>query len=410
MKNLTYAFLSSLMLFFALSLFAQDITYDPKAPVPIDPAVIYGKLDNGMTYYIRENSEPKERAELYLVVNVGALSEDADQNGLAHFCEHMAFNGTENFDKKAILNYLQSIGMKFGPEINAFTSTDETNYMLQKVPTNDPETIDTALMILYDWAHNISFEDEEIDAERGVIHEEWRTGRSAMFRMMREANKTIYKDSKYATHDVIGDIEIIDNFQYDVIKRFYNDWYRPDLQAIIAVGDFNGKEMEKQIKEKFSTIPKKDNPREREYFPVPDHQETLITVQTDKEAQYPIVQVCYKHDPDKNRDMEYLRENYKQQLFNSMLNTRLQELIVSENPPFVYSYSFYTGLVRTKDAFVSLAVGNNNELDKALHALLVENKRVLQFGFTETELERAKTELNRNMEKQYAEKDKMEYN
>lgn len=409
MKKLTYSLLSSLvMLFMTISLFAQEITYAPKTQVPLDPAVIYGRLDNGMTYYIRENREPKERAELYLAVNVGALSEDADQNGLAHFCEHMAFNGTKNFDKKAILNYLQSIGMKFGPEINAFTSSDETNYMLQKVPTTDPKVIDTALLILYDWAHNISFEDVEIDAERGVIHEEWRQGRSAMFRMMKEANKVVFRDSKYAVHDVIGDIATIDAFPYDVVKRFYADWYRPNLQAIIAVGDFDAKQMEKQIKDLFSTIPKNENPREREYFPVPDHQETMITVQTDKEAMYPIVEVFYKKDPKENRDMEYYREGYKQQLFNSMLNTRLQELILSEDPPFVYGYAFYTGLVRTKDGFMSIAVGNNNELDKALRALLVENKRVLQFGFTATELERAKNDLKRNIEKQYAEKDKME--
>jgi zinc protease len=407
MKKLTRLMLSSMMLLFTFVVFAQEITYAPQSAIPLDPDVIYGKLNNGMTYYIRENREPKERAELYLVVNVGALSEDEDQNGLAHFCEHMAFNGTKNFDKKAILNYLQSIGMKFGPEINAFTSSDETNYMLQKVPTTDPKVIDTALLILYDWAHNISFDDAEIDAERGVIHEEWRTGRSAMFRMMREANKVVFKDSKYAVHDVIGDIATIDTFPYEVIKRFYADWYRPDLQAIIAVGDFNGKEMEKQITELFSTIPKKENERVREYFPVPDHKETLITVQTDKEAQYPIVQVYYKHDPNENRDMEYYRNSYKQQLFNSMLNTRLQELILSADPPFVYGYAFYTGLARTKDGFVSLAVGNNNELDKALHALLLENKRVLQFGFTSTELDRAKNDLNRNMEKQFAEKDKM---
>ena len=409
MKKLTYSLLSSLvMLFLTLSLFAQEVTYTPKAPVPLDPAVIYGKLDNGMTYYIRENREPKERAELYLAVNVGALSEDEDQNGLAHFCEHMAFNGTKNFAKKDILNYLQSIGMKFGPEINAFTSSDETNYMLQKVPTTDPKVIDTALLILFDWAHIISFENDEIDAERGVIHEEWRQGRSAMFRMMKEANKTVFQNSKYAVHDVIGDINTIDTFPYDVVKRFYADWYRPDLEAVIAVGDFDAKQMEKQIKDLFSKIPKKENERKREFFPVPDHQETLITVQTDKEAQYPIVEVFYKKDPKENRDMDYFRESYKRQLFNSMLNTRLQELIVSENPPFVYGYAFYSSLVRTKDGFMSLAVGNNNELDKALHALLIENKRVLMYGFTATEFERAKNDLKRGVEKQFAEKDKME--
>jgi zinc protease len=408
MKKLTQLLLSGLMLLITMNVSAQEITYSPKAQVPLDPAVIYGKLDNGFTYYIRENREPKERAEFYLVVNAGAMSEDADQNGLAHFSEHMAFNGTKNFDKKAIINYLQSIGMKFGPEINAFTSTDETNYMLQKVPTTDSKVVDTALLILYDWAHNIAFEDEEIDAERGVIHEEWRTGRSAMFRMMLEANKTIYKDSKYAVHDVIGDIDIIDNFSYDVIKRFYADWYRPDLQAIVAVGDFDGKEMEKRIKNLFSTIPAVENPRERQYAPVPDHEETLISVQTDKEAQYPIVQIIYKHDAVNERDMNYYREGIKQQLFNAMLNTRLQELILSEDPPFVYGYTFYTDLTRTKDGLYSLAVGNNNELDKALLSLLTENKRVVTHGFTTTELERAKTEFLRGLEKQYAERDKMD--
>ncbi len=199
-----------------------------------------------------------------------------------------------------------------------------------------------------------------------------------------------------------------DSARYDVVKRYYADWYRPDLQAIIAVGDFNGKEMEKKIIDLFSTIPKKENERQREYFPVPDHKETLITVQTDKEAQYPIVQVYYMHDPNPNRDMEYYRNNLKQQLFNAMLNTRLQELVLSAEPPFVYGYAFYTGLTRTKDGFVSLAVANNNELDKALKALLTENKRVLEFGFTATELDRAKNDLKRSMEQQYAEKDKLE--
>lgn len=409
MKKLTNPFLSSLLwLLLSFSLFSQDVVYDPAASVPLDPSVIYGRLDNGLTYYIRENKLPEERAEFYLAVNVGATSEDADQNGLAHFTEHMAFNGTKNFDKKEILNYLQSIGMKFGPEINAFTSSDETNYMLQKVPTTDAKVVDTALLILYDWANNIAFEDEEIDAERGVIHEEWRTGRSAMFRMMREANKVIFKDSKYATHDVIGDIEILDNFEHETIRRFYADWYRPDLQAIIAVGDFNGKEIEKKIKDLFSQRPKVENPRTREYFPVPDHQETLISVQTDKEAQYPIVQIFYKHDPDESRDMNYYREGIKQQLFNAMLNVRLQELILSENPPFVYGYAFYTSVTRTKDGFISLAVANNNELDKAIKSLLVENKRVLLHGFTQTELDRAKTDYLRGLEKEFAEKDKME--
>ncbi len=409
MKKLSFTLPGILMMLLSImSLHSQDVTYEPTAPVPLDPAVIYGRLDNGLTYYIRENKKPEQRAELYLVVNVGAASEDPDQNGLAHFTEHMAFNGTKNFDKKAILNYLQSIGMKFGPEINAFTSNDETNYMLQKVPTDDPLVMDTALLILYDWASNISFQDEEIDAERGVIHEEWRTGRSAMFRMMREAGKVIFRGSKYAVHDVIGDIQILDTFRYETIKRFYADWYRPDLQAIVAVGDFNGKEMEKKIKDLFSTIPKRENPRERVYELVPDHDETLVTVQKDKEAQYPIVQVLYKHDPDFSRDMNYYRDDIKVQLFNTMLNARLQELILSENPPFVYGFSFYTNVVRMKDGFYSFAVSNNNEMEKALQSLLTENKRVFEHGFTATEMDRARNELMRGIEKQFAERDKVE--
>ncbi|MBW6459304.1 MAG: insulinase family protein [Bacteroidales bacterium] len=410
MKSRSFILFLGLMILFISPtvLLAQEVIYKPDAPIPLDAAVIYGKLDNGLTYYVRENREPKERAEFYLVVNVGATSEDPDQNGLAHFTEHMAFNGTKNFDKKAIINYLQSIGMKFGPEINAFTSSDETNYMLQKVPTSDPKVVDTALLILYDWAFNIAFEDEEIDYERGVIHEEWRTGRSAMFRMSREANKTLLRNSKYADHDVIGDIDIIDNFEYDVIRRFYNDWYRPDLLAVVAVGDFNGREIEEKITGLFSREPKAANPRERKYAKVPDHEETLITIQTDKEAQYPIVQLVYKHDPMLDRNMNYYREGIKQQLFNSMLNTRLQELIISEDPPFVYGYAFYTNLVRTRDGFMAIAVANNNELDKALDGLLTENKRIRDHGFTGTELERAKNEFMRSLEKQYAEKDKME--
>ena len=393
---------------FASVAIAQNVAYNPTEKVALDPKVIYGKLDNGLTYYIRENKRPEQRAEFYLLINAGAMQEDDDQNGLAHFCEHMAFNGTKNFEKKEIINYLQSIGMKFGPEINAFTSYDETNYMLQKVPTDDPAIIDTALMILYDWANNIAFEDAEIDAERGVIHEEWRTGRSAMFRMMREANKTLYKDSKYATHDVIGDIDLLDTFPYEAIKRFYKTWYRPDLQAIIAVGDFDGKLIEQKISQMFSKAAKPADIRSHELTPVPDHKETLVTIQKDKEAQYSMIQMVYKHPPELDKNIDYYRNSILEQLFNSMLNTRLQELLQSSDPPFVYGYSAYTNLVRSKDAFLTFAIARNNEMGKALKSLMTENERVKQFGFTQTELDRAKAEYQRNIEKQYTEREKQE--
>jgi zinc protease len=404
--------LIGLLTFICLSLsslvFSQKITFNPEGKIPFDEKVILGKLDNGLTYYIRENKRPEHRAEFYLLVNAGAMQEDSDQNGLAHFCEHMAFNGTKNFEKKEILNYLQSIGMKFGPEINAFTNSDETNYMLQKVPTDKPENIDTALMILYEWANNIAFEDAEIDAERGVIHEEWRTGRSAMFRMFREANKTLYKDSKYATHDVIGDINLLDTFPYEAIKRFYSTWYRPDLQAIIAVGDFDGKLIEEKIKTMFSKSPKPVEPNKHQLTPVPDHKETLVTIQKDKEAQYSMIQLVYKHDPETVKNLGYYRNSLIEELFNIMMNARLQELLQSADPPFVYGYSAYTNLVRSKDAFMSFAIARNNEMQKALKCLLTENERIKQFGFVQTELDRAMAEYKRKIENEYSEREKQE--
>lgn len=401
-------YLILLLVFVATSLSAQEFSYIPDADVPLDPEVTYGKLDNGLTYYILENDLPENRAEFYLVVNVGAILEDDSQNGLAHFCEHMCFNGTENFEKHDIINYLQSIGMKFGPEINAFTSHDNTTYMLQKVPTDDPANVDTALMVLYDWAYNVSFEDEEIDNERGVIHEEWRTGRGAMFRLMKEAQKVMYKGSKYAKRDVIGDIEIIDNAPYSEFRRFYDDWYRPDLQAVIAVGDFDASEMEEHITRLFSQSPKRENPRLREEFPVPDHQETYVSINTDPEAQYNLIQILWKHDPVTDKNMKYYRDQVIQNLYSTMLNARLSELTLQEDPPFIFGMSMYQNLARTKDAYMAFGVATNEKINDAMEAMLVENERVKRHGFTETELERAKADYLSQIETQFKEKDKQE--
>ena len=388
---------------------AQDMVFEPQSAVPLDPDVLYGKLDNGLTYYIRENAKPEMRAEFYLLVSAGAVLEEDDQDGLAHFCEHMAFNGTKNFEKHEIINYLQSIGMKFGPEINAFTTQDVTTYMLQKVPMEDPTDLDTALMILRDWAQNVSFEDEEIDAERGVIHEEWRTRRGAMFRMMNEANKVTLAGSKYAERDVIGDIDIIDNASYETLRNFYRDWYRPDLQAVVAVGDFDKELILGKIQTLFGDMENPENARVKESFPVPDHAETRVTVQTDPEGQYPILQLFYKHDPkQEKRSMDYYRQGMVENLFNSMINKRLNELLQSPDPPFVYGFAAYNELVKTKDAYVSMAVCKADAMDRALHALLTENARVREYGFTETELERTKNEFISGIEQQYAERNDQE--
>ena len=397
-----------LALFAVASVTAQEFVYNADVPVPLDAAVIYGKLDNGLTYYILENDMPENRAEFYLVVDAGAILEDDSQNGLAHFCEHMCFNGTKNFEKHEIINYLQSIGMKFGPEINAFTSHDNTTYMLQKVPTDKQTNVDTALMILYDWAYNVSFEAEEIDNERGVIHEEWRTRRGAMFRLMTKSQKVMFRGSKYAERDVIGDIDIIDNCEYEELRRFYHDWYRPDLQAVIAVGDFDAAEMEAHITTLFSQAPKRENSKPREVFPVPDHTETYVSIETDPEAQYNMIQVYWKHDPDPARNMAYYRDGIVQELYSIMLNARLGELTLQDDPPFIFAVSMYNNLVRSKDAYIAFAIASNDKIMDALEAVLTENERVKIHGFTGTELERAKADYLSGIETQYKEKDKQE--
>lgn len=374
--------------------------------VPMDDAVRFGKLDNGLTYYIRENAIPEDRAEFYLVVNAGAILENPEQNGLAHFCEHMAFNGTENFQKHEIIQWLQSIGMKFGPEINAYTAQDNTTYMLQKVPVDIPENVDTALLILHDWAGKVSFEGEEIDNERGVIHEEWRTRRSADFRMMNEYQKVIFKDSKYAVHDVIGDIDIIDNHKYETIRSFYHDWYRPNLEAIIAVGDFDADIIEAKIKEQFGGLQNPENERAREEFTVPEHDETYVSIVTDKEATQTMALVFYKHEPPAVKDLTYYREGILQQLYTVMINQRLSELLTSKTPPFLYGFSAYIPYIRTVDAYLAGALANNGEALSALEAVLIENQRVMQYGFTASEFERSKDELLSMIEKMYNEKDK----
>ncbi len=403
MKIKYLLFLSAVL---ALTKLQAQVTYEPHAAIPLDPEVKIGKLSNGLTYYIHRNSQPAERAEFYLILNAGAIQEDSDQNGLAHFCEHMAFNGTEHFKKHQIINYLQSIGMKFGPEINAFTSHDVTAYMLQKVPVQPESNIDSALLILYDWAGRVSFEPEEIDAERGVIHEEWRTGRGAMERLNKKMNKVVLMGSKYAEHDVIGDIHIIDHFAHEVLTRFYKDWYRPELQAVVAVGDFDPQVIEAKIQTLFSRLQNPPQPRVRKTELVPDHDNTLVSIVTDKEAQYSMVQVIYKHDPISERNQHYLYEQLKTELFNQMMNARFAELQRQANPPFVYGYNAYGTLVKSKDAYRSFAIARTGESMRALEALLQENERLLRHGFTAGELERAKQEILKGYENQFKEKNK----
>ncbi len=396
--------ISILLLLFVSFSFAQT-PLNVNDPLPEDPAVSKGVLENGMTYYVRANSTPKNRADLFLIVRAGSIDEDDDQQGLAHFAEHMAFNGTKNFPKNDLIKYLESIGMEFGPEINAYTSFDETVYMI-KVPLDDDEFVEKGLQVMYDWASQVTDSDEEIDKERGVIHEEWRGGRGANERMMQKWLPVFLHNSRYAERLPIGKIEIVDNCPPEVLRRYRKDWYRPDLQAIIVVGDFDQQEMVERVKAKFSQIPAVENPREKKYYDIPGHDETLVSVVTDKEAQYPVAQIFYKHPLKINEKIGDYRESITHGLFNGMINKRLQELTQSANPPFIYAATSYDELFGPASVYSSVAVCQNGKIEDGVKAVLLENERVKRFGFTQTELERQKKAVLSHMEKLYNDRDK----
>ena len=396
-------FIISSFLLLSTVLLSAQTNFDLKSAIPQDPKVSKGVLENGMTYYVRSNENPKNRAELFLVVKAGSIDEDEDQLGLAHFAEHMSFNGTKNFPKHELIKYFESIGMEFGPEINAYTSFDETVYML-KVPLDTAEFMEKGLQVLYDWAFQVSDSDEEINNERGIIHEEYRGGRDANYRMQMKWLPVFLHNSKYAERLPIGKMDIIDNCPPEALRRFRKDWYRPDLQAVIVVGDFNQEEMVKTVKEKFSAIPAVKVPREKKYFDIPDHKETLVSINTDKEAQYPITYMLYKHPLEKSENLGDYRETIKESLYNGMINNRLSEKLQQPEPPFLMAQSSYSELFGPKSVYASIAVAHNGRIDEGLKAVLVENERVRQFGFTETELERQKTAVLNNIEKAYNER------
>ncbi|SHF98888.1 zinc protease [Mariniphaga anaerophila] len=391
-------------LFGSLLLGAQQ-NYDLSDPIPVDPKVSKGVLENGMTYYVRANSEPQNRAELMLVVKAGSIDEDDDQQGLAHFAEHMAFNGTKNFPKNELINYFESIGMEFGPEINAYTSFDETVYML-KVPLDSALYMDKGLQVLYDWASQITDSDEEIEKERGVIREELRGGRNANFRMQQKWLPVFLHDSKYANRLPIGKLEIIQDAPPAALRRFRNDWYRPDLMAVVVVGDFDQEEMVQTVKQKFSEIPAVTEERTKEFFDIPPHKETLVSIVTDKEAQYPMAFVLYKHPLEKAKKLKDYRASIIHSLYNGMINERLAEKTQLAEPPFIIGQSTYSGMFGPVNVYQSVAVCHNGKIEEGLKAVLLENERVKKFGFTETELERQKKALLNTIEKTYNEREK----
>jgi zinc protease len=412
MKTKYSLFLLAFIILFCATISAQQNNSTANAQdlqilLPIDPNVTIGKLDNGITYYIRTNKKPEKRAELRLVVNAGSVLEDDDQNGLAHLCEHLAFNGTKNFNKQELVNYLESIGMRFGPELNAYTSFDETVYMLT-VPTDKDSIVKTAFQILEDWAHNVSYDSVEIDKERGVVIEEWRLGRGAEARMSDKQFPILFTGSKYAERNVIGKKEILESFKHPTLKSFYKDWYRPDLMAVVAIGDFDKSEIENLIKTHFSKIPPRTKQKTREIFPVPNHKEPLFAIATDVEATRSGVSVYYKHELRKEKTVGDYRKKIVEGLYDGMFNSRLEELARKSDPPFLYAYSGGGRFVRSKELYVLSSGVKDNGIERGLETLLTEAARIKKFGFTFTELERQKKDLLRSMEQAYNERDKTE--
>ena len=378
---------------------------------PMDPAVRYGKLDNGLTYYIRHNEEPKDRASFYIAQKVGAVQEDDNQRGLAHFLEHMCFNGTKNFPGNKVVEYCESIGVKFGQNLNAYTAADETVYNINDVPTTSKGNIDSCLLILHDWADGLLLETAEIDKERGVIHEEWRMRSSASQRIFERNLPTLYPGSKYGLRMPIGTMEVIDNFDPDVLRAYYEKWYRPDLQGIVVVGDLDVDYVEGKIKEMFGSIKMPENPAKYEMYPVPDNNEPIFVIDKDKEQQTNIIELMFKQErmPQEMRgSLAFMLQNYMVGVAEHCLNARLAELSQKADCPFLQAGSQYGDYImsRTCDAFMVYLIPKPGQDAAAVQAVMQEVERANRFGFTATEVLRARDEKISQFEKLYENRDK----
>lgn len=381
-------------------------------PIPVDPDVRIGKLDNGLTYYIRHNNWPEQRAEFYIAQKVGSIQEDDNQRGLAHFLEHMAFNGSKHFKGNELLRWCESIGVKFGTDLNAYTSIDQTVYNISNVPTTRETIVDSCLMILWDWADGLLLEQEEIEKERGVIHEEWRLRTSAQSRMLERDLPRLYPGSKYGYRMPIGLMEIIDNFERPFLQAYYEKWYRPDNQGIIVVGDIDVDKVEQKIKTMFSQIAKPGADAAKiEEVSVPDNAEPIVVIDKDKEQRIDMVEVMFKHEaiPDSAKGtLDYLVANYLKNVALSMLNSRIGEIAEKPDCPFLQAeVSDGTYLLsKPKDAFDLSIVPKEGMMNEALKTVFAEARRAAEFGFTQTEYGRSKANTLSALDKQYSNKDK----
>ncbi len=364
------------------------------AVLPLWPKVKKGTLPNGLTYYILKHGKPENRAFLWLAVNAGSILEDDDQKGLAHFDEHMAFNGTKKFPKAEIINYLETIGMRFGADLNAYTSFDETVYQLE-VPTDKPEFVGKGLDILREWAGGVSYDKAEVEKERGVVLEEWRLGRGAFERLRRKTEKVIYKGSRYAERDTIGDPEILKKATRDTLYRFYKDWYRPDLMAVVVVGDIDPVAIEKELTARFGDLPRATNPRPRIHGEVPKADGTRVAIVTDKELPFSIVGVTnmFAHRPESSQ--KDFRRIVAEQLYGAIINERLGSIGRRPDAPFAGAQVGVQSDTREIDQFSRQAQAKGGKEEDTLRALFTEVLRVEKHGFTQTELDRARINIAR---------------
>lgn len=383
-------------------------------PIPVDPNVKIGKLDNGLTYYIRHNEEPKGQANFYIAQKVGSILEDESQRGLAHFLEHMCFNGTEHFPGNGVVKYCESIGVKFGADLNAYTSIDETVYNIDNVPVAKvPSAVDSCLWILHDWADGLLLNPADIDGERGVIHEEWRSRQNAQMRLYEKILPEIYPNhNKYGERLPIGLMEVVDNFPYKVLRDYYEKWYRPDNQGIVVVGDIDVNEVEAKIKDIFGTIAKPVNPAERYYVQVEDNDETIVSMATDKEFPYAQTFLFWKHDAypvEMRGDMNYLVYKYATGMASMMLNERLEEFSQLPEPPFMMAQfgsdeDYF--LAKTKKSYMGIVVCGEDQLKNAVATIWREILRAKRGGFTASEYERARAEYMSQVESAYNSREK----
>ncbi len=418
--NMKHLFHSLLAVAFVLcASFQQAVAQQMQfPPLPVDKNVRIGQLDNGLTYYIRHNKLPENRAEFYIAQKVGSILEEPQQRGLAHFLEHMAFNGTKNFpgdDKRlGVIPWCETVGIKFGTNLNAYTSIDETVYNISNAPIDRTGVLDSCLLILHDWSNYILLKDDEIDKERGVIREEWRSRNSGILRVYTDLLPTIYPGDKYADCMPIGSIDVINNFPYKDIRDYYHKWYRPDLQGIVIVGDIDVDAVEAKLKAVFADVQKPVNPAERTYYPVADNKEPIVAIGTDKEVDDPSIEIYFKQDatPDSEKNnVGYLASQYMTSMISSMLDARLSELVQSANPPFTRASSDYSDffVAKTKEAFALSASSKADGIETALKTLLQETERARRFGFTESEYARARANYLQSLESAYNEREKTKH-